>query len=91
MKELANHHWFVNEEARIKSGFKQKLLPSLKTILEIRELSSRDMLSRMQRLGDNPVSIESACEDEEDDELDCLHLISDENSQLSDYVAQLNV
>lgn len=37
MKLLGHHHWFVNEEAKSKSISKTKLLPSLRTILEIRE------------------------------------------------------
>lgn len=82
MYELSNHHWFVNEEAKSKSGFKCKLLPSLKTILEIREMSSMDLLSKMQKLGDHPVSIQSYDSFNSDDEIDFLHLISDEMNSL---------
>ena len=43
---LLNHHWFVNQQAKMKNHNNNKFLPSLRTILEIREFSSLEIYVR---------------------------------------------
>lgn len=47
MKEATKHHWFVNVKNKIKSmkheRKRKKPLPSLRTIIELREQSEMDI------------------------------------------------
>lgn len=83
------HHWFINQKKKkeLKPTKTKKLsvLPSLKTILEIREQSSYGMLSSRHN------SIEFESEDEvAGDEHDNLHRISKENSPVFEYLLMSN-
>ncbi|CAK69528.1 unnamed protein product (macronuclear) [Paramecium tetraurelia] len=86
LQELSNHHWFVNEKAKFKQIGKQKLLPSLRTILEIREQSSMEVkLTRpTQRL--SIASIES----DDDEDINLQDLNCSENNHLTDIISILN-
>jgi calcium-dependent protein kinase len=47
IKEATKHHWFVNVKSKIKSlkveRKRKKPLPSLRTIIELREMSEMDV------------------------------------------------
>ena len=58
IKEATKHHWFVNVKNKIKSmkheRKRKKPLPSLRTIIELREQSEMDIRMTIIQSGLNP-------------------------------------
>ncbi|CAD8085789.1 unnamed protein product [Paramecium sonneborni] len=86
LSDLSNHHWFVNEKAKFKQIGKQKLLPSLRTILEIREQSSMEVKLNKLNQRQSITSIES----DDDVDISLLDLNCPEDNQLTDFISILN-
>jgi serine/threonine protein kinase len=75
--EASKHHWFINQKSKMNTCKKEKILPSLKTILELRDSGSFELASH--RLLASGLSIGNTDSESDQEELMLLNTIDHDN------------